>query len=149
MERTGYRKEINNPMFFVLQSLKALKTLLAAGIILLPLWVDAAPNLSRPSGGEFSIFGPGRIVLITLKGKLLRVANPGGESASWALELDGGVKFDGKKLQRIEIDPLTHEIGEFESKRVEIKGRPAWTEGSPERGFYPIIELANIREVNS
>jgi hypothetical protein len=86
---------------------------------------------------------------MTLKGKLVKFGPVDSESTGWALILDGNVKFDGKRLERIEVDPLTINVDEFENKRVEIKGRPAWAEGSPERGFFPLIELGAIREVAS
>ena len=86
---------------------------------------------------------------MTLTGKLVMVANDRGESTGWVIELDRNVRFEGKQLPRIELDPLTKEIGEFAEKRVEIKGRPAWMEGNTERGFFPIIELAEIRELSS
>ncbi|MBI2445795.1 hypothetical protein HYV43_05385, partial [Candidatus Micrarchaeota archaeon] len=64
-------------------------------------------------------------------------------------ELEKEINFDGKKLRRIEVDPTTQEVTGFTDKRVEIKGRPTWIGGGPERGFYPIIEVASIRELSS
>ena len=86
---------------------------------------------------------------MTLTGKLLMVPNDRGESTGWVIELERGVRFEGRQLARIEIDPLTKEIGEFAEKRVEVKGRPAWMEGNTERGFFPIIEISEIREIGS
>lgn len=123
--------------------------LLAASFALIPAHSKAAPNLESPRRGEFSIFGSGKVLLMTLTGKLLKVPNDRGESTGWVIELDRNVRFEGRQLPRIEIDPLTTEIGEFAEKRVEIKGRPAWMEGNSERGFFPIIELSTIQEVAS
>jgi hypothetical protein len=122
---------------------------LIASFALFPTHSKAAPNLEPPRRGEFPIFGSGKVLLMTLTGKLLKVPNDLGESTGWVIELDRDVKFEGRQLPRIEIDPLTKEIGEFAEKRVEIKGRPAWMEGSAERGFFPIIELSAIAEAAS
>jgi hypothetical protein len=133
----------------LMKSSKALKFLLLAGTISLPIQLHAAPNSSPLSPQAYPIFGSGKIVLMTLKGKLLKVANADGERTGWTLEIDGNVMFDGKKLERIDIDPLTNDVVEFENKRVQIKGRPSWMEGSPERGFFPIIELSTIQDMAS
>jgi hypothetical protein len=121
----------------------------AALLVLLPAYAGAAPNLEPPRRGEFPILGSGKVLVMTITGKLVRVPNERGESTGWVVELDRKVKFDGRVLARIEVDPLTHEIGEFSEKRVEIKGRPAWMEGDAERGFFPIIELSTIQEMAS
>jgi hypothetical protein len=122
---------------------------LMASFALLPVRSTAAPNLEPPRRGEFPILGSGKVLLMTLTGKLLKVPNDSGESTGWVIELDRNVRFESRQLPRIEIDPLTTEIGEFAEKRVEIKGRPAWMEGNSERGFFPIIELSTIQEMAS
>jgi hypothetical protein len=130
--------------------LKTVKmAVLMASFALLPVRSTAAPNLEPPRRAEFPILGSGKILLMTLTGKLLKVPNDRGESTGWVIELDRNVRFEGQRLPRIEIDPLTEEIGQFVEKRVEIKGRPAWMEGNPERGFFPIIELSAIQELAS
>jgi len=121
----------------------------AALLVLLPAYAGAAPNLEPPRRGEFPIFGSGKVLVMTITGKLVKVPNERGESTGWVVELDRDVRFDGRLLARIEVDPLTHEIGEFTEKRVEIKGRPAWMEGDAERGFFPILELSAIHEIAS
>ena len=125
--------------------------ILACAALLVSLAADAAaaPNLEPPRRGEFPILGSGKVLVMTLTGKLVRVPNERGESTGWVVELDRDVKFDGRLLARIEVDPLTHEIGEFTEKRVEIKGRPAWMAGDAERGFFPILELSTIQEIAS
>jgi hypothetical protein len=125
-----------------------LEILVLAGLLVsLPADAGAAPNLEPPRRGEFPILGSGKVLLMTITGKLVKVPSERGESTGWVLELEREVKFDGRLMTRIEVDPLTREIGEFAEKRVEIKGRPAWMEGSTERGFFPIIELSTIEEI--
>jgi len=121
----------------------------AALLVLLPAYAGAAPNLEQPRRGEFPLLGSGKVLVMTITGKLVKVPNERGESTGWVVELDRNVRFDGRLLARIEVDPLTHEIGEFTEKRVEIKGRPAWMEGDAERGFFPILELSAIHEIAS
>jgi hypothetical protein len=123
--------------------------ILAASFALLPAHSKAAPDLSRPPRAEIPFLGSGKVLLMTLTGKLLIVPNERGECTGWVIELDRNVRFEGRQLPRIELDPLTKEIDQFADKRVEIKGRPAWMEGNTERGFFPIIELAEIREIGS
>lgn len=85
--------------------------------------------------------------MVTVIGKLIRVAAIGGETTGWALELESDLKFDSKRLKRIEVDPADKRIEEFEDKRVEVKGRLSWGGGGPERGYYPIIEIKTIRKL--
>jgi hypothetical protein len=118
-------------------------------LVLLPAYAGAVPNLEPPRRGEFPILGSGKVLVMTITGKLVKVPNERGESTGWIVELDRNVRFDGRLLARIEVDPLTHEISEFTEKRVEIKGRPAWMEGDAERGFFPILELSAIHEIAS
>ncbi len=131
------------------QATKISLAVLVASLTLLPVHSKAAPDLSRPPRAEFPLLGSGKVLLMTLTGKLVMVPNDRGENTGWVIELDRDVRFEGKQLPRIDLDPLTKEIGEFSQKRVEIKGRPAWMEGNTERGFFPIIELSEIREISS
>ena len=55
-------------------------------------------------------------------GKLIRVAAIGGETTGWALDLDKPLQIEGKKLNRITVDPAEWAMGDFENKRVKIKG---------------------------
>src|SRR5690349_5849491 len=77
---------------------------LVASLVLLPAHSKAAPNLEPPRRGEFPIFGSGKVLLMTLTGKLLKVPNDRGESTGWVIELDHNVRFEGQQLPRIEID---------------------------------------------
>lgn len=131
------------------QAARVSMVVLMASLTLFAAHSKADSNLSRSPRAEFPLLGSGKVLLMTLTGKLVMVANDRGESTGWVIELDRNVRFEGKQLPRIELDPLTKEIGEFAEKRVEIKGRPAWMEGNTERGFFPIIELAEIRELSS
>ncbi len=121
----------------------------AALLVLLAASAGAAPNLEPPRRGEFPILGSGKVLVMTLTGKLVKVPNERGESTGWVVELDRSVKFEGRLLARIDVDPLTREIAEFTEKRVEIQGRPALMEGDAERGFFPILELSAIHELVS
>lgn len=55
-------------------------------------------------------------------GKLIRVMAIGGETTGWALDLDKPLQIEGKKLNRITIDPAEWAMGDFANKRVKIKG---------------------------
>ncbi len=57
-----------------------------------------------------------------LTGKLIREAAIGGETTGWALDLDKPLQIEGKILNRITIDPAEWALGDFENKRVKIKG---------------------------
>jgi hypothetical protein len=131
------------------QAARVSMVFLVASLTLFAAHSKGESNLSRPPRAEFPLLGSGKVLLMTLTGKLVMVPNDRGESTGWVIELDRNVRFEGKQVPRIELDPLTKEIGEFAEKRVEIKGRPAWMEGNTERGFFPIIELAEIREISS
>ena len=87
--------------------------------------------------------------MITVTGKLITVAAIGGETTGWAVELDSPLQVEGKKLNRIEIDPNDNDkkMGELENKRVKVVGVLEKRQGI-ERKEYWVIVVNEINELN-
>ncbi|MFB3885973.1 MAG: hypothetical protein ACE144_12150 [Thermodesulfobacteriota bacterium] len=84
--------------------------------------------------------------MITITGKLVRVVAIGSETTGWAVELDSPLEADGKKRNRIEIDPDGKKIDGLNNKRVEIVGTLQKRSGI-ERKEYWILMVNKIQEI--
>jgi hypothetical protein len=83
--------------------------------------------------------------MITVTGKLVRIAAIGGETTGWAIDLESPLEIDDKKLDRIEVDPGDQNISGFEDRQVEVTGKLEKRQGI-ERGAYPVIVIEEISE---
>ncbi len=86
--------------------------------------------------------------MITITGKLVKIVAIGGETTGWAVDLDSSLEVDGKKLNRIEIDPNGKKIDGFNNKRVEIIGTLKKRSGI-ERKEYWVILVDKIQETKA
>ena len=86
--------------------------------------------------------------MITITGKLVKVVAIGGETTGWAVDLDSSLEVDGKRLNRIEIDPNGKKIDGFNNKRVEIVGVLKKRSGI-ERKEYWVILVNRIQEIKT
>lgn len=86
--------------------------------------------------------------LITVTGKLVKIVAIGGETTGWAVDLDSPLEVDGKKLNRIEIDPNGKKIGGFNNKRVEVLGTLLKRSGI-ERKEYWVVMVNKIQEIKT
>ncbi len=86
--------------------------------------------------------------LVTVTGKLVKIVAIGGETTGWAVDLDSPLEVDGKKLNRIEIDPNRKKIGGFNNKRVEVLGTLLKRSGI-ERKEYWVLMVNKIQEINT
>ncbi len=84
--------------------------------------------------------------LVTVTGKLVKIVAIGGETTGWAVDLDSTVEIDGKKLNRIEIDPNREKINSFNNKQVEIIGALKKRSGI-ERKEYWVMVAKKIKEI--
>ncbi len=85
---------------------------------------------------------------ITVTGKLVKIVAIGGETTGWAVEIDSPLEVDGKRLNRIEIDPNRKKIDSFNNKRVEVIGTLKKRSGI-ERKEYWVIMVNKIREIET
>ncbi len=86
--------------------------------------------------------------LITATGKLVKIVAIGGETTGWAVDLDSPLEVNGKKLNRIEIDPNGKKIDVFNNKRIEIIGALKKRSGI-ERKEYWVIMVNKIQEIKT
>ncbi len=86
--------------------------------------------------------------MITVTGVLVTIAAIGGETTGWAVDLDSPLLVEGKKLNRVEIDP-----GEAGEKTDGLKGRRVEVVGSLgkrfgiERKEYWVLTISAIHEM--
>jgi hypothetical protein len=86
--------------------------------------------------------------IITVTGKLIKMAAIGGETTGWAVDLDSPLQVEDKKLNRIEIVPNNNKkAGELENKRVKVAGILEKRRGI-ERKEYWVIVVTEINEIN-
>ena len=87
-------------------------------------------------------------MLVTVTGKLVKIAAIGGETTGWAVDLDSPLEVDGKKLNRVEIDPNKNKIDGFNNKRVEIIGALKKRSGIERKGYWVIL-VNRIQEIKA
>ena len=110
------------------------------------LWTIGMTFLLMVSHGYAQEKGEQR--LITVTGKLVKIVAIGGETTGWAVDLDSSLKIDGKKLNRIEIDPNREKIDGFNNKRIKIIGALKKRSGI-ERKEYWVIAVNKIQEIKT
>ncbi len=110
------------------------------------LWTIGMICLLMVSYGYSQEKGGGRMITIT--GKLVKIVAIGGETTGWAVDLDSSLEVDGKRLNRIEIDPNGNKIDHFNNKRVEIIGALKKRSGI-ERKEYWVILVDKIQEIKA
>jgi hypothetical protein len=76
---------------------------------------------------------------------LLAFVSIAGETTGWAIDLESPLEIDGKRLDRIEVDPGNKNIERFEDRQVEVTGTLEKRKGI-ERGIYPVIVIEGISE---
>lgn len=88
--------------------------------------------------------------MITVSGKLDKVAGIGGETPGWAIELDADLEVTKgmRKVKHIEVDPNGKGIDALNGKHVEMTGSLAWRHGV-ERGDYPVLMIEAIKEIKA
>jgi hypothetical protein len=88
--------------------------------------------------------------LITVSGKLVKIVAIGGETTGWAVHLDSPMQVEGKRLNRIEIDPGddNKKIGGLEDQRVKIVGTLEKRHGI-ERKEYWVIMIDQIQKIKT
>jgi hypothetical protein len=88
--------------------------------------------------------------VITVSGKLDKVAGIGGETTGWAIELDADLEVTKgmKKVKHLEVDPNSKSIEPLKGKRVQVTGSLIWRHGV-ERGDYPVIMIETIKEIKT
>jgi len=86
--------------------------------------------------------------MITVTGKLERVAAIGGETTGWAIQMDSETKIKDKIVKSIEVNHDTKKFENLANERVQAKGRVAFR-NTIERGEWPILEVSTIREIKS
>ncbi len=110
------------------------------------LWTIGMICLLMVSYGYSQEKGGGRMITIT--GKLVKIVAIGGETTGWAVELDSPLEVNGKKINRIEIDPNGKKIGGFNNKRVEVLGTLLKRSGI-ERKEYWVLMVNKIQEIKT
>lgn len=88
----------------------------------------------------------GKITMVTVTGKLIKVVAIGGETTGWAVDLDNPLQAEGEAFTRIEIDPAGKEVNGFENRQIEAMGSLEKQFGI-ERGGYWVITVENIRKL--
>jgi len=122
------------PLFLMVPSPDVMAQALA-GALQLDLQVPVLTVPTPPKAPE---------VRYTVTGKLARQMAIGGETAGWAVYLDGPREIGGRTLTRVEIDPAGNKVDDFEDRWVEISGILQKRPGI-ERGEYWVIVVDTIR----
>ena|SRR5258708_4383267 len=86
--------------------------------------------------------------MITVTGKLERVAAIGGETTGWAIRLDSELKIKDEVLKSINVNYDNEKLEKLENKRVEAKGKITFR-NTIERGEWPVLEVSTIKEIKS
>jgi hypothetical protein len=85
--------------------------------------------------------------LVTVKGKLVKIAAIGGETTGWALDLEEPLEVGGQAVTRIDIQD-GKELEALEKERVEARGSLTTRRGV-ERGEYWVLEVELIQTINN
>jgi hypothetical protein len=86
-------------------------------------------------------------VLVT--GTLSRNYGIGGETTGWKISMNKRLDLgNATSVNEIEVAPGKHDLSSFENKEVAITGAIGW-EWGVERGYYPVVKVATIKEIST
>lgn len=86
---------------------------------------------------------------VSVTGFLSRNCGIGGEATGWEISMNKRLDLgNGAGLKEIEVAPGKHDLSRYENKEVAISGTIGWESGI-ERGDYPVLNVATIKEIST
>ncbi len=87
--------------------------------------------------------------MMTITGKLVRVASMGSETTGWAVYFDSSIQVEGKELSSIEVDLGDKKTDELVDKQVKIIGVLGKRQQGVTRKEYSVIIVDQIQELTN